>query len=73
MGVNTWAPEYPWQAAYREAVLETNPEEVLAKIRAAEALVESRLKELMYGRNGSVERQAVEDALRALRYLERHS
>jgi hypothetical protein len=66
-------PEYNWQIAYRDALLETSPARMAAKIRAAEEIVEARLKELMHSADGSVERQALEDALRALRYLERHS
>ena len=66
-------PQYNWQIAYRDALLETNRVRITAKIRVAEEIVEARLNELMYSADGSVERQALEDALRALQFLEHHS
>jgi hypothetical protein len=59
-----------WREKYTEAMLELNPEELPARIVAAEKLIRQRIEELE-SRNKSSEEElwALNDALRGLRVL----
>jgi hypothetical protein len=64
--------EYPeWQRAYSEALLEVNPQKLPARIFAAETAILMRRKALQTSSDGHREREAIEDALSALRVLQR--
>lgn len=60
-----------WRALYRAALLETNPLTACQKIADAEAAVVARTRELFHetGQEAEVERDALDDALYALRAL----
>jgi hypothetical protein len=61
-----------WQEKYREALLESNPEELQRRIDAAGRAIQKRIEELGESAGSSSEEQrAVEDALRRLRVLAR--
>jgi hypothetical protein len=63
--------EYPeWQKPYREALLEVNPQELPARIFAAETVILMRMKALQTSSDGHREREAIEDALSGLRDLQ---
>ena len=63
-------PKYPsWQAPYRAAILETNPNVLKQKIAAAEQAAKLRLKELENSADRREERIALTDALTTLRIL----
>jgi hypothetical protein len=61
--------EYPWQESYREALLECDPTNLKEKVIAAENAIFTRTQELS-GKSDPSERQAMQDALRALRLLQ---
>ena len=59
-----------WHEKYTEAMLELNPEELPAKIVAAEKAIRQRIEELeRSNENFSEELWALNDALRGLRVL----
>ena len=63
--------EYPeWQRAYREALLEVNPQNLPARIFAAEMAILVRMKALQTSSDGHREREAIQDALSSLRVLQ---
>ena len=59
-----------WQKAYREASLEVNPQKLPARIFAAETAILMRMKALLTSSDGHREREAIEDAVSALRVLQ---
>lgn len=56
-----------WQALYRAAILETDKTVISDKVSAAESAVLARARELFYANGTSEEKEALEDALYALR------
>jgi len=56
-----------WKALYRDAILETNKNVVLQKLSRAEQAVLARARELFYTAGSREEKEALEDALYALR------
>lgn len=56
--------------AYREALLEVNPQKLPARIFAAETAILMRMKALLTSSDGHREREAIEDAVSALRVLQ---
>ena len=56
-----------WKKLYRAAILETNRSVIPQKVSDAEAAVLARGRELFYGDGTSDEKEALEDALYALR------
>ncbi len=56
-----------WRTLYRAAILETNKNVILRRISEAEQAVVSRGRELFEREIDSVEQEALEDALYALR------
>jgi len=63
---------YPeWQAEYQAALLELDPKRLFERITAAETAIFNRLQAISHTSDGHDERQAIEDALGALRVLKR--
>ena len=61
-----------WQALYRAALLETGPEELRPRIDEAERAIRQRIAELRQDDSTfEEERRSLDDALRALMYLEK--
>lgn len=56
-----------WKSLYRAAILETNKNAIPGKVSSAELAVLARGRELFYGGGTSEEKEALEDALYALR------
>ena len=64
--------KYPqWQIPYREAILEFDRNRPPDKIQKAETAVRERLQVLEQRANGHEERQALSDAISALKILKR--
>jgi hypothetical protein len=64
--------EYPvWQKTYQEALLELDLQKLPERVSKAEMAIALRLQELKLSSNGHVERQALDDALRNLKILQR--
>jgi hypothetical protein len=59
-----------WQVAYQAALLEVNPQKLPERVKAAEAAIFLRQQVLANSSGGHVERQAIEDAMHALRFLQ---
>ena len=65
---------YPdWQASYRDALIELDHDKLMKRIREAESAIIDRLQILRPTPENLVERQAISDALAALRCLERET
>jgi hypothetical protein len=63
---------YPeWQAEYQAALLELDPKTLFERVTAAETAIFNRLQAISHSADGRAERQAIEDALAALRVLKR--
>ena len=63
---------YPeWQAEYQAALLELDPKRLFERVTAAETAIFNRLQAMSHNSDGHAERQAIEDALAALRVLKR--
>jgi hypothetical protein len=62
-----------WADVYRMAVTETDVDEVPARIAAVRHAIARRLQELLIDSDHHAERQAIENALRAMQVLERES
>ena len=60
-----------WADLYREALLEVNPNRLPHLVEVAMDAVQSKLREHPDGKLNSTERQALEDALKNLRVLQR--
>jgi hypothetical protein len=56
-----------WKSLYRAAILETNKDVILRKMSEAETAVLARGRELFYGTGTAEEKEALADALYALR------
>jgi hypothetical protein len=56
-----------WKTLYRAAILETNKSVIPQKVSAAEQAVLARGRELFYAPRTGEEKEALEDALYALR------
>ena len=67
---------YPvWQSEYETSLFELDPKRLLAQVHAAEAAIFNRLQELAKradDKDHKTERQAIGDALSALRALKRN-
>jgi hypothetical protein len=63
---------YPeWSLKYREALLEVDPKKLFERVAEAEMAIFGRLQQLSGTQDGHAERDAIEDALRALRVIKR--
>jgi hypothetical protein len=63
---------YPgWQTEYQAARLEVDPEKLSARVTNAEAAIFKRLQALSEIQDGQAERQAILDAVAALRVIKR--
>ena len=62
-----------WQGEYRAALLELDPQTLLARVAAAETAILVRLPAITQSPEGRGERQAIEDSLRFLRILKREN
>lgn len=61
---------YPWQEAYRTAILETDWTKMDQRVQLAESEIDERERVLSSDHGGTLEeRQAIEDALHGLRHL----
>jgi len=58
-----------WKTLYRAAILETNKRVLPQRVSEAEEAVRARGREMFYGGGSSEEKEALEDALYALRAL----
>jgi hypothetical protein len=58
-----------WKTLYRAAILETNKRVLPQRVSEAEEAVRARGREMLYGGGSSEEKEALEDALYALRAL----
>jgi hypothetical protein len=56
-----------WKTLYRAAILETNKRVLPQRVSEAEEAVRARGREIFYGGGSSEEKEALEDALYALR------
>ena len=56
-----------WKTLYRAAILETNKSVVPQRVSEAEEAVVARAREVFYGNSDAEEKEALEDALYALR------
>jgi hypothetical protein len=64
-------PTFPdWQREFQTALPEVEPPKVAERVQAAEAAIFRRQQALAQSLNGHVERQAIEDAMRALRVIQ---
>ncbi len=63
---------YPeWQVEYQAALLELDPKRLFERVTSAETAIFNRLQAMSHTSDGHAERQAIEDALSALRILKR--
>jgi hypothetical protein len=63
--------EWKWQEAYLEAFLDTDPQNLVNRVAAAEKAIYSRTEELRSSPDGRVEWQAIADAISGLAILKR--
>ena len=56
-----------WRTLYRAAILETNKNVLPQRVSVAEEAVRARGREIFYGEGTADEKEALEDALYALR------
>ena len=64
------AMRYPeWQGPFQEALLEIDREKLQSKMMKAEEAIFQRLQQLAGSSDSEAERQAIEDAISALRVL----
>jgi hypothetical protein len=64
-------PEWGWQDHYLEAFLETNPDNLVHRVEAAESAIYLRTKELASSADTKPEWQAIADAMAGLTILKR--
>ena len=65
---------YPeWQAEYQAALLELDPNTLFERVTAAETAIFNRLQAISHNSDSHAERQAIEDALAALRFLKKYN
>lgn len=65
------AESQPWYQLYASAVVELDPERLTERVKATEAAIHSRLRDLQYDSDHHEERHLMEDALRTLDLLRR--
>jgi hypothetical protein len=64
---------YPeWKTPYQGALLEADPKKLAERVAEAEVAIFKRLQQLNRSQDGHVEREAIEDAIRALRVIKRY-
>ena len=74
LGGEKVSPPYGWQRFYEEAILETDRSRLPVLIRAAQAAIDARMRQLKSDHGASAEeRQAITDALAGLRVLGRET
>lgn len=62
--------DYPWYLAYRDAILETDPLKMRARLLLAEEKMVDRLRDLSQDHGGTDdERKAIVDALNSMKNL----
>lgn len=59
-----------WQLEYQAAILEAEPQKLAERVKAAEAAIFLRQQAMVHSSDGHAERQAIEDAIRALRFIQ---
>ena len=59
-----------WQLEYQAALLEVDPQKLPERVKAAEAAIFLRQQALVHSSDGHAERQAIEDAMHALRFIQ---
>lgn len=59
-----------WQLEYQAALLEVDPQKLLERVKAAETAIFLRQQAMVHSSDGHVERQAMEDAMGALRFIQ---
>jgi hypothetical protein len=65
---------YPaWQQQYQDALVEGDPAKLLERVAEAEAAIFSRLQTLSENPDGRAEREAIQDAITALRVVKRET
>jgi len=65
---------YSWEGIYEAAVLETDFSRLPERIKAAQAAIDSRMREIQADHNGtSAERAAIQSALAGIRILKREA
>jgi hypothetical protein len=62
---------WKWQEPYLEALLDTDPQNLVSRVAAAEKAISLRTKELQASSDGHVEWQAIADAISGLSILKR--
>ena len=62
-----------WQQCYVEALLETDPLNLAARVEIAERVILARVGELCMSSDGEEEWQAIEDAIKGLAVLRRET
>jgi hypothetical protein len=63
---------YPeWQVEYQAALVELDPKALFERVMAAETAIFNRFQAMSHNSDETAERQAIEDALAALRVLKR--
>jgi hypothetical protein len=60
-----------WPLKYQEALLEADPKKLSERVAETEAAIVERLQDLSDAQEGQAERQAIQDAIRALRVIKR--
>ena len=60
-----------WRRPYRTALLEPDPKKLAQRVAEAETAIFGRLQQLSRTQDGHAEREAIEDAIRALRVIKR--
>ena len=58
-----------WLPEYQAALLEVDPQKLLERVKAAETAIFLRQQALVHSSDGLAERQAMEDAMRALAFI----
>ena len=67
------ALQWEWREHYRDALLETNPLNLIGRVATAERAIFLRTKELRGSLAGQAEQQAIADATNGLSVLKRES
>jgi hypothetical protein len=65
---NLRSPE--WLLEYQAALLEVDPQKLPERVKAAEAAIFKRQEALVNSSDGQAEREAIEDAMRVLRFIQ---
>lgn len=71
MGDVTSNTQWKWQEAYLEAFLDTDPQNLVSRVAAAERAIYLRTEELRSSENGQVEWRAIADAISGLTILKK--